>query len=393
MVEQAQFYGDIAKEFSDDSIRAAATSTAPLTEGVRQGGGAMTYGKAMLLSYPDGARRMRVEKHFQAFVAQKIGTSDINPLLITSLSARQSFIRRKETVLLNLMESAPGQMLVVDDYVYKVIERRQGTIYASRLNPEVTTVGKTELSVLYGQKFNALGFWGDPVGVRFVTGAQAAQQQQIDLLQEQADAEQVRIRLAKNQDYWSGVQQDSFAANAVPQVGGLLNRITVNTLAMGDADLDTTTLEKERRTIATNIGYQPQVMIFAGDKQVDITRKIEIQRYGGANQVAYMRWESEMKARLQKANVPVDRLYEFTQGPPAPVSHDFEIPQDTVVMLTVEDDFIPREARFLIGGQPGPWMWVRQVEDIRDSVFIADGGTMDDPGDETKMKFTGCDTF
>lgn len=389
---ETEFYADVAKSFADSTPVGTAGDGAGMTAGgITKGTGSMSraksFGESMYESHPDSMRRNNIQKTLNSFLLDKmkLGTTDIGALLVTSISPRMAFIRNEETPLLNLFESAPGPELLVDDWQYRVVERRQGTVRASQVNPEASPLTTTTLQSVRTEKFNTLGFWGDPISVSFVATAQAEQQQGVNLLRQEMDSQVLRIRKRMNYDYWNSVRQQSFAPQNTPAIGGLISRITTNTDSIGGIDLTALLLEGYNALVGAQVGFNVQKMLFGDPRQMGAVRTIEIARYGGSNQTSYLEWNRVMKEQFSQYRVPVDRVYEFNIGPAMPVAHDTDLPSGVAVILTINPDYIPRPVNFQIGGQVGPWMFVRPVYDLKETVFVLNGGTLDDPAEETRV--------
>jgi hypothetical protein len=398
MAAVPDFYNGLVKSFSEESLRASATSAPGLSAKTEsgeneEGNVVCSYSRLMHASY-DGQQRYNLDRLVKAYIGQtqKLGTTDIGAMLIDTLSPRMAFVRRMNTPLLNAIEMmSAGKDLVVKDMHYRITERRLGDLRASNVNPE-STVTTTHKQTIYQQKDQVLAFWGDPVSVSWVSTSQADQQTAMKLMAQQVDGELQRIRNAKNNDYWNSELQASFANGNVTKVGGIISRITTNTTAVS-GDIDNVTLEERARLLGTFTSPYTQKIIFAGDKQVDVIRHNEINRYDGNDSMAFLTWEREMGEQFRQYKVPYERVYQFTQGPSAPVCQDPDMDQSVMVIMTLEADVFPLEAKFKIGGVEGPFVFALADGNMRDVKFVLEAATLDDPGEETRDLLTDLDEW
>ena len=395
MPSETDFWNDVAAQFSANPADAGSQTSgkAGTAEGATnfemRGNGqiAKTYLEGMIATHKDGTRRANIMGVIKSFVAEvlKLGTTDISSLFTTSISSRQSFLRNPETPLLNLIEMAPGEQFVVDDWLYRITERRRGADLASQVNPE-DNISTVLHQTVYSEKYNVLAFWGDPVSVTFIARAQAGQQNPtIDLLRREMDDEVRAIRRRKNFDYWNSVLQANFTPPNVTTVGGIISRILTNNLACGGMDLSEALLEAAILLIADQIGYSGQKLLFTDSTQVGSVRLIEINRYGGNNPVAFEQYNQMLAADFAKYKMLIDRIFEPNIGPVIPVCHDRQMPNNQSVLMSIDPDYCVKEAKFKIGDEFGPWMFVRPVYNLNETVFVMDGATLDDPAEETKV--------
>lgn len=396
------YYSDISKQFAAQPPVGAAGAGADLTEGHGDGTQAQaagpraaTFGEQLRDTYRDGAQRQAILNGVKSFMLEKalMGTGDVTSLLTTSISPRFNFLRKEETPLLNLLESIPGPMLTIDDWVRRIVDRTLGTQYASDINPEQVPLSPALLQTVRTQKLQTLQFWGDPVAVSFVAQSQVGQQQPgIDLLQEEVDAELLRIRKAMNKGYWQNIEQTNYTPPNVTKLGGLISRTVTNTDNLGGADITADDMELYNDTIDQVVG-SVQKFLFANRTQMGSIRTIEIARYGGNQPVAYMEWVRAMKDQIMNFSIPVDRVYEPNIGPAIPCAHDDDLPTGTAFLMAVDPRYVPRPVNFMLRGQVGPWLFVKPPlstsYELRESVLVMHGGTIDDPAESTRQLITG----
>jgi hypothetical protein len=347
---------------------------------------AKTFTESMFVTYTNSIKRHEIVSGLKHFVGEQMdfATTDIGPLLISTLSQRVPFIINRETQLLNMMDAAPGQMLFVDDWMYRCRKINQGATRASRVNLEAP-LSTTSHVVTFAQQLNILSFWGDPISLTFVARAQnRGQNTGLDLLKLLADAEMQAIRKAINNDAWNGVIQPNFVPPNVTEMGGLIGRIETNIVSNGNIDLAAADIEEVLDDVSYQIGDK-QCALFVNRDEVGSVRVIETNRYGGNNPRVFADYNNELAAKFTQYKIAYDRIYDPDVGGFAlPVIHDRDLPSGTQVLMSIEPEFTPKFAHFVIDGQIGPWMWVRPVYDANETVFIADGGTMDDAGEETR---------
>ena len=385
------FYNDLELTFGGGDAASAnpgQTTTAPSGKKIGPAK-APPFLKAVLGDYRNAHKANEMITGIKNFVGatMKIGTSDVGSLLESTIGPREAFVRNEETPLLNLYEADDAEELYTDDWVYRIPERRQGNARATRVNPEAT-LSTTDHATVRTFKLNSLAFWGDPVSQTFVAGAQVgAQRPGENLLRKEIDAEILAIRKAKNYDYWNSSVSYDFTPPNVTTVGGLVSRIQTNTNSISSANLSDVFLNQGVDAIATPIGYRAQKVLFCDPANVQVIRAIEINRYGGNNPVAFMEYNATLAKTFAAYNIEHDRIWESGTGKVVPIVHDQDL-SATAVMMTIVPEYRPRQARFRIGGEPGPWMFVRPVYDLKETVFILDGGSVDDPAEETRYLWT-----
>jgi hypothetical protein len=386
------YYQDLAVKLAEfDASGGANASTATIQRGAWNGEGGQhksafnkpiqVFGKA--LSEMGSTERQICMAAVSNIMRQKTGSGDVTSLLVTSISERDVYIRNEETQLLNLMNSYNGPKLEVKDWAYRIPERRnQGP--ASRLNPESSPLTTTAKSTLRSEKYNTLAFWGDPVTTSIVSEAMVRNQTGIDIQQQDIDDEMLNIRKAKNYDYWNGIEQKSFAPQNIPVVGGLLSRIFTNNYNAGAANLTDTGLQTAASAIGSAIGQSTGLkVLFTDNTQVGAVRAFEIARYSGNNPMAFWEYNKTIAQKFAAYNINFDRIYDSLYGP-IPVLHDKDLPAGYAVMMTLDPAYMVREAGFKIGGQFGPWSFIRVQYDLKNTEFILDGSTLDDPAEEAK---------
>ena len=346
------------------------------------------YSQAMLASYPNSLQRHELEEGIKNFVGQEmhLATTELGPLLVSTLGPRVPFIVNTETQLLNVMDSVPGGApLYVTDWMYRCRQINQGAKKATRINPEAA-LSTTNHSVSFSQKLNVLSFWGDPVAVTFVARAQnAGQNTGIDLLRTMSDAELVAIRKAVNDDCWNGIIQPNFNPPNVTELGGLISRIKTNTVDNGYLEPNAVDIEEALNDISTQIG-DDQCVMMTPREFVGSVRTLEVNRFGGNNPQAFKDYNTELAGTFAAYKVKADRIYDPDLGGYAlPVIHDRDLPTGVSVIMSIKPEYCPRFAYFTIDGQIGPWSWVRPTYDANQTVFIMHGGTLDDTGEETRV--------
>lgn len=388
------FYEDIAKQFAGPSPVGAAAAGADVTAGhsaAMQGQGnwqrAKSYGESMLDSYPDGTKRHVLNSIIKSYLLykSKLGTGDVSGLLNTSISPRFTFIRKTETIGLNIVESIPGPMLVVNDWTRRIVDRHIGTVRAGKINPEAVPLNPALLQTVRSQKLNTLAFYGDAVAASFVAQSMVGQQQPgTNLLQEETDAEMQRMRNALNYDIWNSIEQSNFTPPNVTEFGGLISRIVTNTDDLGGADIDADDLEEMSNTIEGVVSGAKKLVV-SNRRQVGNVRTIEVARYGGQTPLSYIAWADRLRTEFL---VPVDKMFEPSTGPAIGCVHDDDI-GNNVLMMSIEPEHAPRLAYFLIDGQPGPHLFVKPPlstsYELRESALVLMGVTLDDPAEDTKF--------
>lgn len=386
------WYENLSRAFDVENSGPAAQGAGDPAPGGRGGAAvaekAVPFAKAMMVSYPDGTKRHAIEQSMKAFVGDKlkIGTTEVNPLLVSSVNPRYTWIRNEETQTLNLLEAAPGPELYCDDYVRKINERRQGAVRAARVNPEAP-ISTTPINSVRTENFNTLAFWGDLVEVTFMAQAQVEQQINQDTEMLEMDSVMLSIRKAVNYDVINGIQQGSFAGTNIPQIGGLVERILTNTQACGNADMSDAFMRPNIRKIQNAIGSQLAKVLVCNMKQTEVIWGLDRGLWAGNDPMSYYNYNKVLGARLQAASVMVERIYEPGVGPPVGIIHDEDMGTNAI-MLTLTRDFWPQLAYFRLMGKKGPWAFVRPVYDLKKSVFCMHGATMDDAGEESRVLFS-----
>lgn len=394
-MDETQYYSDVAMQFGDAETPVGSNGNLELSGGASAKGGnssaamgAQPWSKRMYDTFRDGVKRSRMESAIKTVAISKIGTGDIGALFTTSIAERMPWIRNEETPLLNMMEMTPGEDLIIDDWMRRSVERRQGQIRASNINPEATLPNYVDS--IYSERYNTLAFWGDPVTSTFVGSAQAKKQRGVDTLKNDVDSELLRIRKAKNFDYWNSIEQKLFTGTNITKIGGLLSRINTNTGSAGSGDISDTLLNTANNAIATALGYKGINALFINSRGINAIRGIEIARYGGSNQISYLEWNKVMSEQFSAYSLNPDRIFEPGVGPVVPCFHENDLPSSPAmaVMMRIEKDYMPRPVGFQLGEEFGPWLFVRPVFSLRESVMVLDGGTVDDPAEESRFLFT-----
>jgi len=391
------FYAEMVKQFADNApagVAEASKGGSGATEGGWTGNAqsqgnavrkAKSFDQAMFESHPDSIKRERVTKAFLGFVQNhmKLGTSDIGPLLATSIAPQMTFVRNEETPIKNLCEQATGPELVVDDMVWRTITAYQGLgRRASRVNMEAP-LSTASVQPTFQESFNALSFYGDPVSTSFIASAQAEQQRGLDTLKFMIDSELLAINKAINYDTWNGQIQTSFAPDSIPQFRGILQACTqtagLSGLGIGAAAIETVLANN----LVPYVGHHTQKVLFVTDANSANIRSIEIARYGGNNPVAYAQSQAVLAARFAEYKIPVSRVFEPANGPPIPAVVDVDLVAlaggNNAVLLTIDPQYMPRYAYFHINGEVGPWMFVRPNYNLFTTVFVAHGLTLNNP--------------
>lgn len=394
MGEGNSFYADLEKNF-ETALLTGGSSPAATADSVKvsERGGwnnnepkkahnkpIMRLGKALAQMSP--LERSIAKSAIETFAREKIGTGDVTSLLTTSISERDVYIRSVQTPLLNFMDSM-GPKLVVNDWTYKISERR-GPGMASRVNPETGALSRVNKATARTEKYNQLAFWGDPVQTSIISREMVEQQRGINIHQQDVDAEYDAIRIAKEYDFWNGVEQRSFAAYNVPVVGGLLSRtFTNNTNAGGGVVTDA-----ELQALCTQIGDftdQGELKLAFGDINSAVAiRAMEITRFNGNNPMSFYQYNQIMAQKWASYGLNIDQMYYPVIGPPVPFLHTKYLPAGYIYIITVNPNFVPREAGFKIGGEFGAWLFAKVNYEFVDTSFVLDGGTIDDPAEECR---------
>lgn len=390
------FYSDLQKKFSDISASggSATTATAGKDASAERGNWegnqrksqhnapVMRFGKALSLM-TDTAERNLAKEAIEAFARAKTGSGDVTSLLTTSISERDAYIRNDETPFLNFLESFGP--LTVNDWTYRIPERRaMGP--AARINPESQALARNFKASSRTQRTNTLAFWGDPVRTSVVSREMVSQQGGPDIHQQDIDGEYVAIRQAKEYDYLNGIEQRSFAPYNVPVVGGLLSRIYTHNVNATSGTVTDSELAGLLTAIGTGIGQGQYKVAFTDVANIAAVRAIEIGRYNGNNPMAYKDYNASLAAQYSQYKIPIARLFDPAIGPPLPLVHTSYLPAGYMIVITVNPAYVPREARFKIGGEYGPHLFVKTGYELEfyDTAFVIDGGTLDDPGEETR---------
>ena len=398
------FYDGLAKSFGEtpETLQELAKSGAApeqqefvggaggAVSGNRPGLKAKGWGEVLFDAYGSTRKGYEMKKLIGSIALQKISTDQITSLLVTSLADRMPWIRQSEAQLLNMMDMAADGAVpdIVDDYMFRITERRQGTIRASRINPETNLPAYQD--GLYSEKYNVLGFWGDPVTATFVGSAQAKKQRGIDVLKQQIESELLKIKKAENFDCWNGVMNTMYTGGQVTQIGGLLSRIFTNTDSAGGGSPTEYLMNEANTDLNQAINAGGNRVAFFNDNGVAAIWGIELNRYGGSNQVSYAQWATANSERFNKFGLVPDKIYQPPVGKAIAVFHDYDLPTAPAagVMMAIDPDYVPSFAKFQIGEESGPFMFVRPTFNLQESVMILDGGTLNDPAQESRFLFT-----
>lgn len=315
---------------------------------------------------------------------KRLGSTDLNSIRVMSVSDQTPTIRNEETMLLNYFESK-GKAPAIKDYQYKINERDPLTDVADVVNVESTTLFPSKQS-LYASRFNTLTCLGNSLSMTIFADQIAKNNGDLNEMEEQIRDQMWRMRRTWNRMLMNNTEQVVEVPTAKPQMGGLFTRSTLNAINAGGANFTNTLLQAGINSIAASLGYRREWMLWMTPAQSPVIRDLMINRFQGENSVAAMQTAQRLRSeRLAKFNVPVEQVYEAAPGGVITCIYDGQMPSGTALLF---DGSLPRMARFLMGGQEGPFVLYRPEVSLAEVVAVFDLATLDDPLKVSRVRYT-----
>lgn len=344
---------------------------------------AIPFGEAIRKAVPDSYSREVILKKTLLPIYKALGTVDIAALRLVSVSDRTPVKRNEETRWLNFLESQDNFPPVLD-YQYRIKERDIVTDDADIFNVDAALPPNAQSA--YRQRFNTLTAIGNTLQVSFMASAIAEQQADVNILEEQIDDQVVRIRRTMNSIMLANVEQTSESTSAVPQMGGIITRSTLNNISASSGNLTNALIQEGVDDIGLVLGYDKQLLLFCTPGQVGVVDDLTINRYPGENSAAYFSsLQTLIQKQLEKFQVPWSTVYRPRPGSPIPVIMDSKMPADTALLVAGR---YPRMARFKMEGMVGPFVLARPEQTLYELVLCFDIATLDDPLIESRAVFT-----
>lgn len=361
-----------------------------------QGGGEgfqlKTHGELMLEAFPDGKERERMSNIWKAELTRnKISTIDIQSFLQATLSVNETFVMNEDTPVSNLISLYGRNDLFATSWIY--VERtRKFTGMATRMNPEnrngITTV--PVVAPTYLKNLQAVQFAAVNVEVSFMAQAQAEQQQNVDLMQQQVTPGLNAINQRWEQDLIHGERQLDPEPPNVPAMGGIIEQIVTHIDDSGNAAVQEDQLETIHKSLNDEAGQGKQHLILTSYNTTGTVRDIMINRYNGNNPRSFQEANAALASKFVGVKVNADQIYEPIVGKPIPVVCSDKM-DNILIMLVLDPEMMPNWVRFKFKGQAGPQMFVNydHLTRLVDGGIILEGRSLDRGPEQTRHLETG----
>lgn len=318
-------------------------------------------------------------------LSKDLGITDITSLRVLSASDRSPVLRNEDSKYLNFVESQSRSPRIMDTR-YAIRERRISGSAATPFNPdgELPAVRQSSRT----QRQNTISCVGNTSKVSFWADAIASQQEDVNIKSEEIDDIIVLIRKKMSEMLLSNVEQVAEGPLSVPQNGGMINRSTLNNIAVSGGNLTETYVQQAINAIRLAMGSGKQHCLWVPGSQIPVLENIMITRQPG-NTATTIFERQQLAARMIDFSVPWDMVYQPRPGKPLPVVFDDQLPSGTGLLFTYERDLYPRMPKFQMFGNFGPWILVRPNATLYELVLVFDMFTLDDPIVESRAVFTG----
>lgn len=360
-----------------------------------QGGGEVmlkTHGQLMLEAYPDGQTRERMSNMIKAELErQKINTGDIQSFLQATLSVNETFVMNEDTPVSNIISLYGRNDLFADSWIY--IERtRKFSGMAPRMNPE-DKAGVTAVQTMaptYHKNLQAVQFAAANVEVGFMAQAQAGQQQNVDLMQQQVTPVLNAINQRFEYDAIHGEHQLDPTVPNIPAMGGIIEQIVTNIDDSGNMAILEEQVEAIHKALNDVAGQGKQHLIVTSYNTTGSLRDIMLQRYNGNNPRSFQEANAVLASKFQNVKVTADQVYEPIAGRPIPVVCSDKL-VNTLIMFVLDSEMMPNWVRFQFKGQAGPQMFVNydHLTRLVEGGIILEGRSLDRGPEQTRHLETG----
>jgi hypothetical protein len=315
-----------------------------------------------------------------------MGTTEIAPLRLISLTSNIPVVRNSDTRFLNLLESQ-RRFEVIKDYQFRIRQRDIGTHTSNVFNMDGDLPAVIQSS--YSARTNTNTAVGESKKISMLASAIASQQEGVNLQNDQLSDAGVRIRKTESAMLLSNVEQVDEAVGLIPQLGGFINRSTLNTVAVVGGNFTEANLQEGVDTIRTNLGSGKQIVLWAPPSQIPVIENIMITRYPGRT-FTDMAMQQEVMKRMVAFDVPWSVIYQPRPGNPIPVVYDDQLPAGTAIMFVYEPDMFPLLALFSLMGQAGGIMTLaRPNTTLYDFLVVFTLFSLSDPVRVSRIVYTG----